>query len=575
MGGNYNIAEGYQAGLYPTNGSYNIEIGNTGLAGDNNIIRLGSGQTQAFIAGVITGNGAGLTNLNAAQLSSGTISLAQLPGAVLTNNGSGVTLSGTFNGNGGGLTNLSAAQLVSIGNTNGGGGNFFIGPAGNSTTSGDGNMASGLRALNQNTTGGDNTANGYGALSLNTSGSGNTANGYLALWGNTSGYQNTANGNQSLNYNSTGFYNTANGSFALNNNTTGFNNTANGAFALASNTNGYDNVANGSFALYYNTTGINNTANGANALFWNATGNNNTADGASALFNLGNNTFPTGGGTNNIALGYQAGNNFNGNESGNIIIGNPGVLGDNNTIRIGTPGIHTNTFIAGVITGNGGGLTNLNVGPLPSGALTNNEAGVTLNGTFSGNGAGLTNLNVAQLPGTVLTNNQSGVTLSGTFSGSGAGLSNLSSLALTGPLTVQASPARLNVFGALAINGTTIIDASGNWVGSPTGLVGPQGAAGPQGPAGPTGAQGPAGAQGTTGATGPQGPQGPQGPNVTTTAVCGFQQSYGTPAASCGQMCAGGAVKAAVQSPCTVNAGAGPCTVNISSQQYYCCICYP
>jgi hypothetical protein len=37
---------------------------------------------------------------------SGVVPLAQLPAVVLTNNGSGVTLSGTFSGNGGGLTNM-------------------------------------------------------------------------------------------------------------------------------------------------------------------------------------------------------------------------------------------------------------------------------------------------------------------------------------------------------------------------------------------------------------------------------------------------------------------------------------
>jgi Collagen triple helix repeat (20 copies) len=74
---------------------------------------------------------------------------------------------------------------------------------------------------------------------------------------------------------------------------------------------------------------------------------------------------------------------------------------------------------------------------------------------------------------------------------------------------------KLDVSGAVAINGTTIINASGQWVGSPTGLVGPQGPAGPIGPAGPqgaTGVTGPAGPQGPTGATGATGATGPQGP---------------------------------------------------------------
>ncbi len=67
---------------------------------------------------------------------------------------------------------------------------------------------------------------------------------------------------------------------------------------------------------------------------------------------------------------------------------------------------------------------------------------------------------------------------------------------------------------SVSVNGNTVIDATGAWVGSPTGLVGPQGAVGPQGPAGPQGpmgapgAQGPMGLTGATGATGPAGAMG-------------------------------------------------------------------
>ncbi|MGD1084789.1 MAG: hypothetical protein ABSA47_08590, partial [Verrucomicrobiota bacterium] len=42
----------------------------------------------------------------------GTVSLAQLPGAVMTNNESGVNLAGAFSGNGGGLTNLQTTNLA-------------------------------------------------------------------------------------------------------------------------------------------------------------------------------------------------------------------------------------------------------------------------------------------------------------------------------------------------------------------------------------------------------------------------------------------------------------------------------
>lgn len=71
---------------------------------------------------------------------------------------------------------------------------------------------------------------------------------------------------------------------------------------------------------------------------------------------------------------------------------------------------------------------------------------------------------------------------------------------------------------SVSIGGTEVINATGDWVGNPTGLIGPtgpQGDPGAMGPAGPTGAAGPAGATGPTGpagAVGPTGAQGAQGP---------------------------------------------------------------
>ena len=52
------------------------------------------------LADVFSGDGSGLMNLNASQLTTGTVPLAQLPSAVVTNRESGVTLNGTFTGNG-------------------------------------------------------------------------------------------------------------------------------------------------------------------------------------------------------------------------------------------------------------------------------------------------------------------------------------------------------------------------------------------------------------------------------------------------------------------------------------------
>jgi len=206
-------------------------------------------------------------------------------------------------------------------------------------TTGFDNTATGSFALSSNT-GSNNTATGSSALYNNTTGNLNTATGQAALYNNTTGSDNTANGEAALFSNATGSGNTANGIDALYSNTTGSGNTATGDEALFSNTTSVQNTADGNDALYSNTTGIENTASGVNALSHNTTGNSNTADGANAL--QGNTT-----GNDNIAMGHLAGFNLTTGDN-NINIGNEGVAAESNTIRIGTGGIHTVTFIAGI-----------------------------------------------------------------------------------------------------------------------------------------------------------------------------------------------------------------------------------
>jgi trimeric autotransporter adhesin len=208
-----------------------------------------------------------------------------------------------------------------------------------SLTTGSFNTATGFNALYLNTTGHDNTATGFQALFSNTTGGSNTANGLNALYSNTTGSQNTANGRSALVYNTIGGSNTANGYQALASNTGGSANTANGRDALYHNTTAFWNTAMGSRALFSNETGFSNTANGYQALYLNETGGGNTATGVQALYRT------TGG--SNIALGFQAGVNLT-TGSNNIDIGNKGVAAEAKTIRIGTAGTHTATFIAGI-----------------------------------------------------------------------------------------------------------------------------------------------------------------------------------------------------------------------------------
>ena len=185
-----------------------------------------------------------------------------------------------------------------------------------------------------------NTAEGDDALLNLTSGTNNTAIGFEALLNNTTGFQNTATGFQALERNTTGSDNTANGFFALGGNRIGFVNTAIGGFALGDNTTGGGNTATGFEALESNRAGDFNTATGFEALLSNTTGRNNTAAGFEAL--AANTT-----GNFNIALGPNAGDKLT-TGANNIDIGNRGVAGEADTIRIGTAGTQTNAYIAGI-----------------------------------------------------------------------------------------------------------------------------------------------------------------------------------------------------------------------------------
>jgi hypothetical protein len=209
------------------------------------------------------------------------------------------------------------------------------------------NNGEGVGVLASRTTGIWNTGTGFEALDRLTSGNQNTATGLRALFSDTNGGFNTATGVFSLFGNTSGFFNSATGAYSLAHNTTGSSNTANGYSALYFNTESDNNTANGFAALYFNTEGANNTANGFAALYKNTTGANNTANGYQALFN--NTT-----GSSNTALGLNAGGNLT-TGSHNIDIGNAGVAGESNTIRIGQGGTQTRIFMAairGVTTGN-------------------------------------------------------------------------------------------------------------------------------------------------------------------------------------------------------------------------------
>jgi hypothetical protein len=129
------------------------------------------------------------------------------------------------------------------------------------------------------------------------------------------------------------------GPFAGNFTINGTGNTAVGDSALRSDTIGGGNTATGASALQANTTGNFNTADGYAALTSNVGGSSNTAVGAGAL------AFSTGSG--NIGIGNGGGGALT-TGSNNIAIFAPGLAAESNTIRIGSQGTQTSTFIAGI-----------------------------------------------------------------------------------------------------------------------------------------------------------------------------------------------------------------------------------
>ena len=170
-------------------------------------------------------------------------------------------------------------------------GNSYLGFAGNSVTTGVGNVGVGSFTLVANTSGQYNTAVGLEALLTNSSGEFNTAVGTDALFANGGGTTSTGNGNTALGYG------------AAYNNLTGYDNTAVGFQTMFNNTTGVYNTATGGHALSTNTTGNYNTAVGYQAGPTTANLTNSTAVGANALVSESNALVLGGTGSNAVSVG--------------------------------------------------------------------------------------------------------------------------------------------------------------------------------------------------------------------------------------------------------------------------------
>jgi hypothetical protein len=391
--GNSNLALGPYAGSELTTGSANVDIWNGGVAGESGTIRIGTAtkQARAFLAGV-----RGVTTDSVDGIPVFVDSNGQLGtggGTITATNFSG-SLAGDVTGSQGATVvskvgastaaSVHSAELLANQATNANtastivrrdaSGNFAAGTitatlAGAASSfsgslAGDvtgtqsstvvakvgGSLASDLHAAEVTVKailryGGQDTYVGYGS-GLTDSGKRNTAVGYQALFPVTprTGDDNTAIGSNALTNGESGSGNTAVGASALYN-SSGSNSTAigyNAHYYFGSN----ESTAIGSEALSLGG-GDQNTGVGREALK-NTGAGHNTAVGYRALFNNSS-------GSGNVAIGHLSGSNLTTGDN-NLCILHPGVAGETNTLRIGTPGVHGATYIAGIrgVTSAGG-----------------------------------------------------------------------------------------------------------------------------------------------------------------------------------------------------------------------------
>jgi hypothetical protein len=454
-GGQQNVAGGENATV--GGGVLNHAVGNGsviaggGFDGTNNIGNAANGTASSVGGGVGNSASAGYSGISGGAFNT----VQNLATYAFIGGGYSNTASGSYNAIGGGYANFVNGNNSFIG---GGGGNIVSGTEG-TIGGGGGNMIGSSAAF----IGGglENTNLGFcavvpggrynlanGAFSLAAGALARATNDGTFVWsddegtafGSTSVNQFSVRANGGVRFVTSGAGMTLDGQPVLTGNigagtgdsfvgssgnatTSGSNNTADGGNALRNVTSGSDNTAIGYGAMSGNASGFSgsgNTAVGYGSLLVIKNGSENTALGLQALGNLS-------GGIDNIALGFNAGFALNLNESNNIYIGNAGVAGENNTIRIGTPGTQTATYIAGTINGDGGGLTNVwqtggNSGTSPGanylGTSDNQALELHVNGSRAlrleptAGGTGVPNV-IGGWPGNLDDNNSQAVTIGG------------------------------------------------------------------------------------------------------------------------------------------------------------------
>lgn len=142
-----------------------------------------------------------------------------------------------------------------------------------------------------------------------------------------------------------GTSNTGLGRSVLSSITSGVSNTCIGISSGSLLQNGQQNVAIGASTLLNTSSSNFSVACGTSCLASLTSGDNNTACGDTALSSLVS-------GHDNSCFGNDAGTNYTGAESSNLMLAHKGVLGESNTIRIGTQGSGSGQqnlcFVAGI-----------------------------------------------------------------------------------------------------------------------------------------------------------------------------------------------------------------------------------
>jgi hypothetical protein len=296
--GQNNLYLGFNSGLFNTTGSNNIYLAHNGTTGEDNTIRIGSGQTSAFIAGIYgssVSTGQPVYVDGSGHLGTGT---AAASGVASFNGRAGAVLPSTGDYD---LTQITGVVTPS--------------------------QLSGTypQPLTLN-----NAANAYSGASVSVSGNvnGDTVN-------STHGYQ--IAGSTILNQNAIDV--TMIGPGAGNGSITGSDSQLIGASAGASLSSGNADVFIGASSGASTTTGNGDVYVGWHSGSSNTTGAYNTFLGAQTGFSNQTGIYST-------YLGFNAGlNNVDG--SFNIYINNDGVKSESSTIRIGN-GNQTSAYIGGI-----------------------------------------------------------------------------------------------------------------------------------------------------------------------------------------------------------------------------------